>query len=233
MIDAEQERAREYVAELVRQTGLAVSEIARRAGLAPSTLTRIYPESVVKYTLSARTLAKLHRAFPMALENPSRAPQRGDSSGLLVRSTPTEPHGIDLFNLQVAEQGVLRPAHTDDLELLEGGFETSLRKLHAHLLNDEARYAAIYMPSESMEPRFRAAEILIIDRFRPPAVNAEVLIRFTKIAAKSFFCIAKLTDQDHAHIDVIQYKYGRLGRIPKENIESIYTIVGMIDTEII
>ncbi|BAI99108.1 hypothetical protein SJA_P1-01560 (plasmid) [Sphingobium indicum UT26S] len=62
----DQDRARNLVGCLVKETGFSASQIARRSGLAPSTLTRIYPNPTVGYSLSDRSVAKLKATFPDA-----------------------------------------------------------------------------------------------------------------------------------------------------------------------
>ncbi len=59
--DAEQERARTYVREILAETGWSPTELARKAGLAPSTLNRFLNQEV-KHTLSRRSIAKIAEA---------------------------------------------------------------------------------------------------------------------------------------------------------------------------
>jgi transcriptional regulator with XRE-family HTH domain len=61
-MDAEQERTRRLVEEMLRVTSLTPTELARKAGLSPSTLTRFLNSSEAKHALSNRTLQKLAEA---------------------------------------------------------------------------------------------------------------------------------------------------------------------------
>lgn len=53
-----QEDARRLLNEMVKATGLTLSEIARKGGLAPSTLTRFFNKPDVKHTLSMKSAQK-------------------------------------------------------------------------------------------------------------------------------------------------------------------------------
>lgn len=53
-----QEDARRLLEEMVKVTGLTLSQIARKAGLVPSTLTRFVNNPNVKHTLSLKSAQK-------------------------------------------------------------------------------------------------------------------------------------------------------------------------------
>ena len=61
-MDDHKARTQQLVREMMARTGKTATELARMVGVAPSTLTRFMNQPGSKYTLSARTLAKLVEA---------------------------------------------------------------------------------------------------------------------------------------------------------------------------
>lgn len=61
-MDDHKARTQALVREMMARTGKTATDLARMVGVAPSTLTRFMNQPGTKYTLSARTLAKLVEA---------------------------------------------------------------------------------------------------------------------------------------------------------------------------
>lgn len=80
---------REWLAQILRETGVSPTNLARRAGLSPSTLTRFMNSDIDGHVLSARTIAKIQHAAE-AGETSAAAPPGGfaESDGDLLAGDP-------------------------------------------------------------------------------------------------------------------------------------------------
>ncbi|WP_084694370.1 hypothetical protein [Sphingobium sp. YBL2] len=89
----DQDRARSLIGCLIKETGFSASQIARRSGLAPSTLTRIYPNPTVGYSLSQQSVAKLRATFPDAFSicETDGLPLRSPASDITLKDDPALP----------------------------------------------------------------------------------------------------------------------------------------------
>ncbi len=223
----EQEQANQRIAGIISRTGLSASEIARRAGLSPSTLTRHYPVPSVQYTMSARTLAKLSIAFPLDKNgSPGETGQRAEARG-----TKDGP-GLPVFTLRAGDPK--RATSVDlKLELYSGDFRApiSLRQL-PHGATDLGRYFVCYMPGDSMEPRIRAGDALLIDRLRPPPLHADVMVQYRQDGDSVDVCIGVLVDRDQTSIEIMLLRDGLRARIDRNSLNNIYLISGVFDASL-
>ena len=234
--DRDQRRAQNLIGSLVSSTGLSATEIARRAGLAPSTLTRIYPKASVGYSLSPRSIAKIREAFRQEVAfcevetnqpgNASEPVAAGDLPGPAVinwRQIPVyAATPLFLENALVSQ--------FPDLEAWECDPSHPATYMAAPYLSGEAqRYFALYIPSEAMEPRFRAGEKVILDTVKPASIGMDVLVRLRKETRSPTWTIGRLQMRDRNLINLLQYKSNVCVPIHRSNINQIFPIIGMID----
>lgn len=194
--DPEQQRACALLHRIVTQTGLSITEIARAAGLSPSTLTRIYPKPSVSYTLSMRTLTKIHAAFPDAYPG---------SSALSV-SQSDETHVPLLLlrerNRTGEEAASVVPA---DLELYTLAPDASQIQAPPYLsVRDTDRFVTAYVPGNAMAPRIKTGEMLLIDKIKPAPVGTDVLVSLRQEQEDQVVTVGTLLARDRDHITLQQ-----------------------------
>ena len=235
----DQQKARGLISCLIEETGLSATEVARRSGLSPSTLTRIYPTPSVGYSLSARSIAKLREAFP---EPVAMCEARGS-----VASIPSHSHMVKERPLPFAMPGdrsipvyaasLLFPdddsiSVANDLEIWEGDFTQPAAYMPAPFGRGDAnRYFAIYIPSEAMEPRFRAGERVILDRIKPASIDTDVIVQLRDDDERSLWTIGKLSARDRNLIGLTQYKDRVTASIHRSKVRHIFPIIAMLDDE--
>ena len=234
--DEDQKEASKLIAQLVALTGATVSEIARRAGLAPSTLTRIYPRPSVKYTLSARTLSKLRRLLSDVRASPDQdyeRPRQPGSATVNEANAPVEPDDGEALGLHVLTpiSAATGRATKLSLDLLTGNLVEPIQRIDRPIFSGRNRYFLCYMPDDSMTPRFRLGDCLLIDKVKPPATGGEAMIVFTdgSRAPDSLLCIVQLVERDRGLWRVRQLADDAIATIRREDIAHAYAIVGSFD----
>lgn len=236
----DQHRARSLIGCLVKETGFSASQIARRSGLAPSTLTRIYPNPTVGYSLSEASVAKLKATFPEAFsicETDASRPQspapettlRDDSAFFGL----PKQNGIPVYTAAVHFSEGSGLVFSEQLEL----WESDLSRPAAHMaapfgLGDAERYFVMYIPGEAMEPRFRAGERVILDRIKPASINADVLVQLRNGLGRSLWTVGRLIARDRNLVELRQYREQVTASIPHGQIKQIFPIIGMIDGDV-
>ncbi|WP_022682589.1 hypothetical protein [Sphingobium bisphenolivorans] len=234
----DQDRARNLVGCLVKETGFSASQIARRSGLAPSTLTRIYPNPTVGYSLSDRSVAKLKATFPDAfstcetgaLRLPSPVSEITAKDDPIFAGLPKKLIPVYAVSLHFPEEG--DTAFGNELELWEGDLSRPAAYMAAPFgLGDAERYFAIYIPGEGMEPRFRAGERVILDRIKPASINADVVVQLREETGLSLWTVGRLSARDRSLIELMQYRDSVTSSIPHNKIKQIYPIIGMVDDD--
>jgi len=217
--DPKQQRACALLHHITLQTGLSITEIARAAGLSPSTLTRIYPTPSVSYTLSTRTLTKIHAAFPDAYPG---------SSAVEVSSEPRE-NEIQLYLLSdvdvpYPELNIPAPVGFDFYSMSPD--EAKTQALPNFSMHDADRYAAAYMPGDAMAPRIRAGEMLIIDKMKPAASGSDVFVSLRQENRGQVVAVATLVERGRDQITLQQGN--RLVKIHQSLVKKMCSIVAMI-----
>ncbi|WP_460989490.1 S24 family peptidase [Sphingobium sp. TomTYG45] len=235
--DWDQRKARNLIGCLVSSTGLSATEIARRAGLAPSTLTRIYPKASVGYSLSPRSVAKIREAFPQQI--PFCEVETTQTGNALVSGSAGElPSASAIINRQQIPVYATTPLfpedaqvpHVHELEAWECDPTRPATYMAApYLVGEAQRYFAIYIPSEAMEPRFRAGERVILDRIKPASIGMDVLVRLREETRSPIWTIGRLQMRDRNLINLLQYRSNVCVSIHRSNINQIFPIIGMID----
>ncbi|MDX3909702.1 MAG: S24 family peptidase [Sphingobium sp.] len=228
MQDIEQEKARQLIGRIVSSTGLSVTEIARKAGLSPSTLTRIYPEPTVNYTLSTRTLAKIRAAFPMN-DNDDVSSRVSETRQAFIAQPPPS---IPVYALGALEDASVSaqlsvPA---DFELYSANLQDAkLQQVPQFAQLDKDRFVAAYMPGDAMEPRFRAGEMVLIDKIRPAAIGGDVFVGLNGGDGSSVVTVAKLVERDRNQITLLQHRYKTEINIHRSRVDTIFPIVALFE----
>ncbi len=236
----DQDRARSLIGCLIKETGFSASQIARRSGLAPSTLTRIYPNPTVGYSLSQQSVAKLRATFPDAFSicETDALPLRSAASDIMLKDDPALPvlskqNGIPVYAASVhfpEESGLAFP---EQLELWEADLSRPVAYMAAPFgLGDTERYFIMYIPGEAMEPRFRAGERILLDRVKPASINADVLVQLRDETERSLWTTGRLLARDRNLIELKQYREQATASIPHGQIKQVFPIIGMIDDNV-
>lgn len=218
--------------DITRRSGLTPSEIARKAGLHPSTLTRQFPVRTANHSVSMSTIAKLRRAFPESEQESwslEPAPAR-------VREEPAKfehagnRRAVPLFHLKLRNAADSEgDAELGDLELMEGDLDQPVSHIDMPWLPEDDRYFAMFMPGDSMAPRFRPGEKLLLDRLRPAPIGSEVLVEITGTREQKIYCIAQMAERDRNTLQLKQYGFQASGTVHRSRITASYLIVGLFE----
>ena len=120
----------------------------------------------------------------------------------------------------------------NDLEIWEGDFTQPAAYMPAPFGRGDAnRYFAIYIPSEAMEPRFRAGERVILDRIKPASIDTDVIVQLRDDDERSLWTIGKLSARDRNLIGLTQYKDRVTASIHRSKVRHIFPIIAMLDDE--
>lgn len=238
--DWDQQKARSLIACLVSQAGLSPTEIARRAGLAPSTLTRMYPTPSVGYSLSPRSIAKIREAFPQLISlfeidrnQMGNVPAPGAGQEHPAPLPLPSRHQIPVYATTLLFPEETEVSNLRELELWECDLTRPVAYMAAPYLVGEAnRYFAVFIPSEAMEPRFRAGERVILDRVKPASLGMDVLVNLREETRMSVWTTGRLQMRDRNVITLLQYRNNISVTIHRSNINQIFPIIGMIDEAI-
>ena len=234
----DQHRARSLIGCLVKETGLSATQIARRSGLAPSTLTRIYPNPTVGYSLSDRSVTKLKATFPDAFStcDTGTLPLQPPTSEVMSEDTPvfagSPKKAIPIYAVTLHFPEESGADFADELELWEGDLSRPAAYMAAPFgLGDAERYIAIYIPGEAMEPRFRAGERVILDRIKPASISADVVVQLREDSGRSLWTTGRLIARDRSLIELMQYRDRVTASIAHNRIKQMFPIIGMIDDD--
>ena len=167
MADLHRDAAIAYVAALVRETGLDLTNLARRAGISSTTLTRFHNDPGYTNSLSARTLKKLSDASGVPLPA-----SLGGAPGAM-----TAPRAQNALNgLAIPQSG---PRDLPVVGHVRGGqegyfFDNGLIQSYAErpwfLLGQSGAYA-VYVNDGSMEPVMRHGQLVYVSPAVPPTAG--------------------------------------------------------------
>lgn len=175
MQDRSQQMAREYLLEVLRQTGLTPTELARRCKLAPSTFNRFLNDKQVKHTLSSRTLQKVQDAtgikLPSRLTKPLFAQPQSPLSSLQGSAFFPERVTADLPVLGHVKAGL-------DAVFIENGVVQAYVERPSFLFGDPTSYA-VYAHDDCMEPAILHGNLLYVTPSRPALPGDDVVIQMS------------------------------------------------------
>ncbi|BAV65988.1 hypothetical protein [Sphingobium cloacae] len=119
-----------------------------------------------------------------------------------------------------------------ELELWQGDFSRPAAFMPIPFGQGNAeRYFAIYIPSEAMEPRFRAGERVIMDRIKPASLDTDVLVQLRGDEGEMLWTVGRLRMRDRNLIGLTQYRDGITVSIHRSMIAHIFPIIAMLDDD--
>ena len=239
-VDLDQLEASDLIGHLIRETGLRPSQIAKTAKLSPSTLTRLYPEASVKYTMSLRTLNKLRSSFPEAYASyrtmdhrtiglPHRVREIGAPFDAGPAILPSNSIEIPFFRWKQA-----MPAPEDELPKaleyieIDHGAPTSIWMGSSEGIDSGQVYLGS-VPGNGMSPRISAGDVLLIDRVTPAPILSDVLVEFACASGKELLCIAKLIDRDVHSTIIEQSKLQQVETLNSKQVKNVFRVSGRFD----
>jgi len=194
----------------------------------------------VGYSLSARSIAKLKEAFPeaFAMCEAVGSAQPSSSTPMMLKERPlsfsTMPNQrqIPVYAPSLLFPEEESPSLAGELEIWESDLARPAAYMPAPFsLGDANRYFAIYIPSEAMEPRFRAGERVVFDKVKPASIGADVLVQLHDEGGVSLWTIGKLNSRDRNLISLIQHREPLSASIHRSKIKHIFPFVGMLDDD--
>lgn len=164
-----QARARDFIQDLVGQTGLNATRLAMAAGLSQTTLTR--PLTDPRAALTARTIELVARRFKAPLPaglldqlppGRNRAHRDGAMGWKMEPSLPSPPEpgparDVPIYGALMISRGPLFHLNRIAVDMAP----------RPHGIRTARKTYALRMPDESMAPWRRAGELVFIDPTRP------------------------------------------------------------------
>lgn len=219
-MDPLQQRARDYIAQVLAATGWSATELARRAGLVPSTINRFLNDSAVTHTLSLRSLGKIRDAssiaLPVALGGGIGELPASASLPALPKAVPVAAGQRDLPILGRAQAG---PGGA--LILADGERPVDWFFRPAELEGVEGAFA-IYAVGDSMAPRYNEGDLLLIHPALPPRKGRSVVV--VKISDEAL--IKDFVRWNETEIVLRQHNPPAEIVLPREQIRAVYRVVG-------
>jgi phage repressor protein C with HTH and peptisase S24 domain len=220
MADLHRDAAIAYVAALVRETGLDLTNLARRAGVSSTTLTRFHNDPGYTNSLSARTLKKLSDATGVPLP-----PDLGGAPGLKAGSG-----GQGGFNgLAIPQSG---PRDLPIVGHARGGqegyfFDNGLIQSYAErpwfLLGQTSAYA-VYVNDGSMEPALRHGQLVYVSPAVPPTPGDDVVIQLSDGQG----LIKRLQRRTARYLIVEQFNPEKRIEIPVGTVRAVHLVVAVL-----
>lgn len=218
MADLHRDAAIAYVAALVRETGLDLTNLARRAGVSSTTLTRFHNDPGYTNSLSARTLKKLSDATGVPLPaNLGGAPgsMTGAQGGLNGLAVP-QPGPRDLpvvGHVRGGQQGYF----------FDNGLVQSYAERPWFLLGQSNAYA-VYVNDGSMEPAMRHGQLVYVSPAVPPTPGDDVVIQLTDGQG----LIKRLLRRTARYLIVEQFNPEKRIEIPVGTVRSVHLVVAVL-----
>lgn len=241
----DQKYAVEYLTNISKSTGLTASEIARKAGVSASTLTRLFPVPKVPYSLSRRTLLRIQRSFP-EIPLPSSWIEKSSNATTFTsisEALPTKVNALTpLYALKPLSISARHETHLESyqdkigLELAVGNFEEPCSYIAIPATTASAvDLIAAYVPGDGMEPRYRAGEMLIISRTKPPGIRSDVVVglktagHHSETSNQMAFCVAQIIDRTPDAVTLWQHKLHKRAIIDLCDVLFCFTIVALVE----
>jgi phage repressor protein C with HTH and peptisase S24 domain len=174
--------ARQYLEQIMRETGMSGAALAREAGIAPSTINRVLNDPNVKHTLSLRTMLKIEKAtgvpIPANLLKPRQStvtPMRKIS----VAPTPNASQDKNSFYPNDPRRDLSMAGTIDSVT----GELTIRTTMGATLVERPASLVGrqgycVTMNDGSMYPVYSEGFPLYVDEDRAPVAGDDIVVRF-------------------------------------------------------
>ena len=220
MADLHRDAAIAYVAALVRETGLDLTNLARRAGVSSTTLTRFHNDPGYTNSLSARTLKKLSDVTGVPLPA-----DLGGAPGPRAGSA-----GQGGFNgLAIPQSG---PRDLPIVGHARGGqegyfFDNGLIQSYAErpwfLLGQTNAYA-VYVNDGSMEPVLRHGQLVYVSPAVPPTPGDDVVIQLSDGQG----LIKRLQRRTARYLIVEQFNPEKRIEIPVGTVRAVHLVIAVL-----
>lgn len=207
-----------------------MTEVARKAGVAPSTLSRIFPTPVVKYTLSARTIRKLKLAFFDTPEaDPSLAPEQRRVDARAPNMPQAAPAAQPIFSMMPLRH----PDHTDGATLESVTIDFASPSDFWPIAVPGAardRFVLAYVSSEALAPRIRSGEAILVDCNRPCSIGQDTLVEYAAHDGQGrTFSLGQLVSRTRDEVTIAQPGFGLSCVVHLSRLLAIYPVVGRFD----
>lgn len=223
MTDLHRDAALAYVAALLRETGLDLTNLARRAGVSSTTLTRFHNDPNYTNSLSARTLKKLSDATGVPLP-----PDLGGAPSGAMGHAAAQASG----SLAAA---AIPPAGPRDLPVVgharggkegyffDNGIVESFVERPWFLLGQSNAYA-VYVNDSSMDPVLRHGQLAYVSPTVPPTPGDDVIVQLTDGQG----LIKRLVRRTARHLFLEQFNPAKRLDIPIDAVRSVHLVVAVL-----
>lgn len=207
---------KDYLEQIIRETGLTLTEIARRAKLSPTTLTRFMAKENEHHNLRPSTLRAIEQATRIALPAELAAAARGMDASF---EPPVEEKAstVPLFALYAA------PDHGD---FLRNEQPTDVAPRLPGIAHNMKVYA-VRMPDSSMAPWRRPNELIYIDPTRAASTGDHAMVELSHPRdpnhPRSVFRIRRIVARNRdGSLRLSNYDSDEIEQVPRERVLAVH-----------
>jgi phage repressor protein C with HTH and peptisase S24 domain len=218
------QRIHDKIREILETTpGLTQKGLAERMGLNPAAVNRML---YGRRNIMVEEIPMIEDYLGVKLDL-SAPVQSGNMEYRQEGRSHTARRGFSDAPATAFEGAPMVPVYGD----AAGSLQKGLNLLNGEVIDWAARHPAqfgignafaIYVFSDSMEPRYFQGELIYVHPGRPPETNKDCIIEMKNGDA----CIKRFLRQNNGKIRVAQFNPPEEKEIPKEEIKAIYAVVG-------